>query len=195
MFTWSLRMIKTEVRKAIDTLSAGGVILYPTDTIWGLGCDATNPTAVRRIYEIKQRSDSKSMLVLMPGVEMLGSFMDVVPAKALEVISTAATPTTIVYPGVRNMASNLLAEDGSVGIRITSDPFCKELTELFGKPIVSTSANISGTASPGFYGEIDPAIISQVAHVVGLRQDETSPASASTILKLDKQGGLTIIRL
>ncbi len=187
-------MIDSEVTRAEEIISSGGIILYPTDTIWGIGCDATNSNAVQRIYEIKQRSDSKSMLVLVSGLEMLSAYLESIPEKALEIIASATLPTTIIYPGACNLAPNLLAEDGSVGIRITSDPFCIKLTALFGLPIVSTSANISGRPSPGFFGEIDPVIRKQVDYVVRLRQDEVTPASASTILKLDKKGIITVIR-
>jgi len=126
-------MIDTEVRKAKEILSSGGIILYPTDTIWGIGCDATNPDAVQRIYGIKQRSDSKSMLILVPGTEMLSRYLESIPDKAVEIIKTATKPTTIIYPGARNLAPNLVAEDGSIGIRVTSDPFCMKLTALLAK--------------------------------------------------------------
>ena len=133
-----------EVRKAGITILEGGIILYPTDTIWGIGCDATNPDAVQKVYQLKQRSDHKSMLVLMNGISMLSRYLDRIPESAKEIIASAVKPTTIIYPGAKNFAPNLLAEDGSIGIRITSDPFCQQLIELTDKPIVSTSANISG---------------------------------------------------
>jgi L-threonylcarbamoyladenylate synthase len=194
MFTWNVRMINSEVKKAVEIISAGGILLYPTDTIWGIGCDATNARAVQRIYEIKQRSDSKSMLVLVPGVEMLRSYVESIPDKALELIFNTTRPTTIIYPGAIHLAPNLLAEDGSVGIRVTSDDFCRKLIEKAGFPIVSTSANISGSVSPGFFRAIDSRIIDQVDHVVGLRQDESESASSSTIIKIEKEGKLTVLR-
>ncbi len=194
MYTWSAGMIDSEVIKAKEIISSGGIILYPTDTIWGIGCDATNPKAVQRIYEIKQRSDSKSMLVLVSGPEMLNRYLAGVPEKALWILSTTSKPTTIIYPEARNLAPNLVAEDGSVGIRITTDPFCRKLLELFGGAIVSTSANHSGNPAPAFFREIDIAIRKQVDYVVRLRQKETTAATASTILKLDKKGNLTVIR-
>ncbi|MCP4314157.1 MAG: threonylcarbamoyl-AMP synthase [Bacteroidetes bacterium] len=187
-------MIEIEVRKAEEVLCSGGIILYPTDTIWGIGCDATNPEAVRRIYEIKQRSDSKSMLVIVPGVEMLSTYLESIPEKALELIKNASKPTTIIYPGARNLASGLVAEDGSVGIRVTSDPFCIKLTGLLGRPIVSTSANSSGNPSPSMFSEIDPVIREKVDYVVGLRQDETTTSTASKILKVDDSGNIIVIR-
>lgn len=187
-------MIDSEVRKAKGIILSGGIILYPTDTIWGLGCDATNPKAVQGIYKLKQRADSKSMLVLVSGLEMLSQYVEYVPEKALEIISSATKATTIIYPGARNLAPELLAEDGSVGIRITSDPFCIKLTESMGRPLVSSSANISSFPSPALFREIDSYIKEQVDYVVGLRQDETTPAKASTILKLNKKGTITVIR-
>ncbi len=194
MFTWSAKMIDREVEKAKEVLSSGGIILYPTDTIWGLGCDATLPDAVRRIYEIKKRSDSKSMLLLVSGVEMLEHYLEKVPPMAVDLINSSTSPTTIIYPGARNLAPNLLAEDGSVGIRITSDPFCQNLISLFGRPIVSTSANISGEAAPGIFKDITESIKEKVDHVVRLRQQEKKAASSSRILKIEKEGKLTVIR-
>ncbi|MCJ7809123.1 MAG: L-threonylcarbamoyladenylate synthase [Desulfobulbaceae bacterium] len=187
-------MIDSEVKKAGEVLMAGGIILYPTDTIWGIGCDATNMEAVQLIYDIKQRDDSKSMLVLVNGVKMLKEYLHAFPPQALELIARAEKPTTIIYPGARKLASNLLANDGSMGIRITSDPFCQSLIEFTGKPIVSTSANISGEPSPALFSEILPHIRQQVDHVVNRRQDETEPSSPSAIIKLEAGGGMTILR-
>ncbi len=187
-------MIDAEARKAADVVSSGGIILYPTDTIWGIGCDATNPTAVQRIYEIKQRSDSKSMLVLMTGIEMLGLYLKTVPEKALEIIRSAKKPSTIIYPDAKNLAPNLVAADGSIGIRITSDEFCRRLIKITGIPIVSTSANVSGNPAPGTFKTIDPEIRQKVDHVVQWRQDETETSAPSAIIMLDDQGRSTIIR-
>ena len=187
-------MLDSEVIKAVEILSSGGVILYPTDTIWGLGCDPTNAEAVQRIYGIKQRSDSKNMLVLVSGWEMLSHYIESVPEKAFEIIDSATKPTTIIYPGARNLAPNLIAEDGSLGIRITTDPFCMKLLERFGRPIVSTSANISGAASPGVFKEISPSLIEQVDHVVQKRQNESKTGVSSRIFKLDKEGNIKLIR-
>lgn len=183
-----------EVRKAGITILEGGIILYPTDTIWGIGCDATNPDAVQKVYQIKQRSDSKSMLVLMNGTPMLSRYLDHIPESAKEIIASAAKPTTIIYPCAKNFAPNLLAEDGSIGIRITSDPFCQQLIELTGKPIVSTSANISGKPPATAFKEIDEIVRKQVDHVVEWRQKEITSSVPSTILKLDTQGRITVIR-
>ena len=173
---------------------SGGIILYPTDTIWGIGCDATNMDAVQRIYNIKQRDDHKSMLVLANGISMLKHCLKEIPAHALELIARAEKPTTIIYPGARNLASNLVADDGSVGIRITSDPFCQKLIEFTGLPIVSTSANLSGDPSPSLFSEISARIFQQVDHVVNRRQNETEASSPSAIIKLEMDGRISILR-
>lgn len=187
-------MINSELKKAAKVLGSGGIILYPTDTIWGIGCDATRLEAVQLIYALKQRDDSKSMLVLVKGLGMLKQYLHTVPPEALELIAKAEKPTTIIYPGARKLASNLLAADGSVGIRITSDPFCKKLIELTGKPIVSTSANVSGELSPSIFREIKSSILKQVDHVVQWRQDETEGSFPSAIIKLEEDGRISILR-
>ena len=172
----------------------GGIILYPTDTIWGIGCDATNMEAVQLIYDLKQRSDSKSMLVLVNSVKMLKQYLLAFPPQAMELIVKVEKPTTIIYQGARKLASNLLANDGSVGFRITSDPFCLALIELIGRPIVSTSANISGELPPSIFHEIKSLIRHRVDYVVNWRQDETEPSLPSAIIKLEKDGRMTILR-
>lgn len=194
MFTWSAKMIDKEVAKAKEVLDSGGIILYPTDTIWGLGCDATKPDAVRHIYEIKKRSDSKSMLILVSGLEMLKLYLEKIPPMAMDLIKSSTSPTTIIYPDAKNLAPNLIAEDGSVGIRITSDPFCLKLLDIFGRPIVSTSANISGEAAPGIFKDISASIKEEADYVVRLRQQEKKEAASSRILKIEKEGKLTVIR-
>ena len=187
-------MIEREVIQAGTILQEGGIILYPTDTIWGIGCDASRQDSVRNIYQIKQRADFKSMLVLVDGIDMLVRYIERLPQQALEIVEKANKPTTIIYPGARDLAENLLAPDGSIGIRITSDPFCRKLIASFGKPIVSTSANISGAASPGTFSQIDSSILEQVDYVVDWRREETTPAAPSAILKLEKDGSITTIR-
>lgn len=187
-------MIDPEIIKAAEVLESGGIILYPTDTIWGIGCDATRKEAVQRIYSLKQRDDSKSMLVLVNGTQMLKQYLREIPSVALAFLAKAEKPTTIIYPGARNLAENLLAEDGSVGIRITSDPFCRKLIENFGKPLVSTSANISGELSPSVFSEIKNHLLTQVDHVVKWRQDETKASLPSAIIKLEEDGKITILR-
>lgn len=187
-------MIDTEVKKTGDIILSGSIILYPTDTIWGIGCDATNRQSVQDIYHIKRRTDSKSMLVLMDGIGMLGKYLENLPSQALEIIKKAVNPTTIIYPGARNLADNLVATDGSIGIRITSDPFCRKLIEYTGRPIVSTSANISGEQSPSAFHMIKSPLLEQVDYVVNWRQDETTYALPSSILKLETDGTVTTLR-
>jgi L-threonylcarbamoyladenylate synthase len=194
MFIWNACMMDNEVRKAGAILKSGGTILYPTDTIWGIGCDATRQESVQNIYHIKQRADSKSMLVLVSGIAMLEEYIDRIPAQALEVIEKAEKPSTIIYPGARKLASNLMAADGSIGIRITSDPFCKKLIEFTGMPIVSTSANVSGEQAPSSFQKIKASIRQQIDYVVNWRQDETAASSPSAIIKLEEDGSITILR-
>jgi len=187
-------MIDAEVSKAARVVSSGGVILYPTDTIWGIGCDATNAEAVQKVYQVKKRADNKSMLVLMSGVEMLALYLKEIPGKALALIRSASKPTTIIYPNALNLAPNLLAEDGSVGIRITSDEFCKKLIKKTGFPIVSTSANTSGNPAPLSFGSIESELLQKVDLVVKWRQNDNTPSAPSAIIKLDENGKTTILR-
>lgn len=172
----------------------GGVILYPPDTIWGIGCDATNEDAVRRVYEIKQRQDSKAMLVLVDSSVKVDFYVRDVPEVAWDLIDLADKPLTIIYSGARNLAANLLAEDGSVGIRVTNEDFSKRLCQQFRKAIVSTSANISGQPSPKNFSEISEEVKSAVDYIVGYRQEEMSNPKPSSIIKLDKGGVIKIIR-
>lgn len=175
-------------------MNEGGVILYPTDTIWGIGCDATNEEAVRRVYQIKQRSDSKAMLVLVDSPVKVDFYVQDVPEVAWDLIEVADKPLTIIYSGARNLASNLIAEDGSVGIRVTNEEFSKRLCQQFRKAIVSTSANISGQPSPANYSEITEELKSMVDYVVGYRQEEMGHPKPSSIIKLDEGGVIKIIR-
>lgn len=175
-------------------MQEGGVILYPTDTVWGLGCDATNEEAVRKVYEIKKRMDSKALLVLVDSPVKVDFYVDEVPSVAWDLIELTTKPLTIVYSGARNLASNLLAEDGSVGIRVTGEEFSKKLCQRFRKAIVSTSANISGEPSPAIFEEISEEIKSQVDYIVKYRQDDTQRAKSSSIIKLGKGGQVKVIR-
>jgi L-threonylcarbamoyladenylate synthase len=183
-----------DIVKAVEVLRSGGIILYPTDTIWGIGCDATNPAAVRRIYEIKQRVDAKSMLVLMENPNLLNSYISEVPEIAWDLIDVADNPLTIIYPGARNLAPNLLAADGSIGIRITTEPFTQQLIQRFRKPVVSTSANISGQKSPRNFNEINDEIKPMMDYIVEYRQDDLSKSNPSGIIKLGVSGQIEIIR-
>lgn len=173
-----------EIKKAIEVLRAGGVILYPTDTVWGLGCDATNNVAVKKIFDIKKRADAKAMLVLVDSAAKVQSYVAEVPDIAWDLIEFTEKPLTIIYPNARNLASNLIAEDKSVGIRVTSEAFSKALCAQFRKPIVSTSANVSGESSPSNFGQISDVIINTVDYVVNFRQSETSTPKPSSIIKL-----------
>jgi len=183
-----------EVQRAGEHINAGRVILYPTDTIWGIGCDATDPVAVQKIYEIKNRSDHKSMLVLMESFSMLYEYLEEIPPGTQEIIRSLVKPTTIIYPKAKNLAINLPGEDGSIGIRITSDSFCQKLIQTTGKPIVSTSANVSGSAAPASYKEIDQYIRKKVDYIVEWRQDAADSVSASSIVRLDEDGHITLLR-
>jgi L-threonylcarbamoyladenylate synthase len=183
-----------DIKAALEVLQNGGVILYPTDTIWGLGCDAANEEAVKRIYAIKNRVNSKSMLVLMENAALLERYVDEVPEIAYDLIELTEKPLTIIYDGARNFAKNLIAEDGSIGIRITGEKFSSELIRRFKRPIVSTSANISGKPSPACFDEIEPEIINAVDYVVKFRQEDNAKAEPSSIMKLGKGGEIKIIR-
>ena len=187
------RMID-EVKRAIEVLRNGGVILYPTDTIWGLGCDATNESAVKKVYEIKKRAETKSMLVLIDSPAKLQAYVEEIPEMAWDLIDLTTKPLTIIYPGARNLAVNLVNEDKTIGIRVTDEAFSKKLCEMFRKPIVSTSANISREKSPALFAEISKEIIGQVDYVVNFRRDEKQPAKASSIIKLGVGNQIEIIR-
>lgn len=183
-----------DIKKACQVMYEGGVILYPTDTVWGLGCDATNPDAVRRVYEIKQRIDSKAMLVLVDTSVKVDFYVQDAPDVAWDLIDLADKPLTIIYSGARNLAENLLAEDGSVGIRVTNEEFSRRLCQQFRKAIVSTSANISGQTGAANFSEISEEIKGSVDYIVNYRQGDMSRPKPSSIIKLDKGGVIKIIR-
>lgn len=185
---------KEDIKNAIKVMRAGGIILYPTDTIWGIGCDATNEAAVKKIFELKRRSDSKSMLVLTDSIAKVERVVDEVPEVAYQLVECAEKPLTIIYDGAKNLATNLIAEDGSVGIRITNEAFSKRLCEEFRIPVVSTSANVSGEPSPHNFSEVSDAIKSGVDYIVSYRQNDQSQSVPSSIIKLGKGGVVTIIR-
>lgn len=168
--------------------------MYPTDTIWGIGCDATNEEAVRRVYEIKHRADSKAMLVLVDSPVKVDFYVSDVPDVAWDLIELTTKPLTIIYSGARNLAPNLLAEDGSVGIRVTQETFSMQLCRQFRKAIVSTSANISGQPSPASFSEISEDIKRAVDYIVNYRQEETGHPKPSSIIKLGQGGVINIIR-
>ena len=185
---------RDEIKRACDVLYHGGVILYPTDTVWGIGCDATNEEAVRRVYEIKQRVDNKAMLVLVDNDVKVDFYVREVPAVAWDLIELSTKPLTIIYDGARNLAPNLIGEDGSVGIRVTREEFSKQLCYRFKKAIVSTSANIGGQPSPRCFDEISEEIKQAVDYIVEVRQDEPAGAAPSSIIKLGAHGEVKVIR-
>ena len=186
--------LKAEIKKALAVLKNGGVILYPTDTIWGLGCDATNVEAVRKIYSIKKRSESKSMILLVDLEARLSTYVKEIPEQAWPLIEFTDKPLTIVYDGARNLPIELIAEDGSIAIRVTNDEFCKNLIGVLRKPLISTSANISGTPAPSIYQEVTEEIRSSVDYVVNWRKDDRQKHPPSSIIKLQKGGLIQIIR-
>ena len=183
-----------DMKRACEVLRAGGLILYPTDTVWGIGCDATNEEAVRKVYALKQREDSKAMLVLEDNAVKVDFYVKEVPPVAWDLLEVATSPLTIIYSGARNLAPNLLAEDGSVGIRVTEEEFSKQLCFRFRKAIVSTSANISGEPSPKNFAEISEVVKQGVDYIVGYRQNDKQKHKPSSIIKLGPTGELKIIR-
>lgn len=183
-----------DVNQALKTLQMGGIIIYPTDTIWGIGCDATNRAAVERVYSIKKRTEQKAMIVLMPEISWLSSYVRYVPEVAFQLIEVADKPLTLVLEGAFNLASNLMAPDGSIAVRIVRDPFCKALLEKFRKPIVSTSANFSGEPAPALFTDIEPRLLAMVDYVVTWRQNDLTPGKPSSIIRLGPGGEVSIIR-
>ena len=186
-----------DIRRAVETLRQGGVILYPTDTVWGIGCDATNAEAVKRVYQIKQRDDSKALICLVDSDARMQRYVRQVPDVAWQLIDSlqdGGKPTTLILDGAVNLAPNLIADDGSIGIRITQEPFSKELCYRFQKALVSTSANISGEPAAQNYSDIDPKIVEAVDYVCWSRRQEHKPHTPSSIIKLGLDGEITIIR-
>ncbi|MDR0874364.1 MAG: threonylcarbamoyl-AMP synthase [Prevotellaceae bacterium] len=183
-----------EIKKAIEVLRSGGVILYPTDTVWGIGCDATDSEAVQKVYDLKRRADSKSMLVLTDSVGKIGAYVKDMPALAWDLIEMSERPLTIIYSDARNLAENIIAEDGSIGIRVTKEAFSKTLCERFRKPVVSTSANVSGEPAPENFAEISEEIKNGVDYIVNFRQNERTKAKPSSIIKLETGNIVKIIR-
>lgn len=187
-------MLKEEVEKALEVIKAGGIILYPTDTIWGIGCDATNETAVEKIIKLKGRAESKSLIVLLENENRLESYASEIPEIAYDLIEYAENPLTIIFSGAKNLAPNVINQDQTVGIRIAKHPFCQQLIQRFRKPIVSTSANLSGKDAPKNFGQISEEIINGVDYVVDFGQDDLSEKKPSTIMKLEADGRFSFIR-
>lgn len=185
---------KEDIREAVSVMRKGGVILYPTDTIWGLGCDATNEEAVKRIFEIKRREDSKALISLVDSEAKIQFYVREIPNVAWDLIEMSNKPLTIIYDGARNLAKNLIAQDGSVAIRLTQEPFSKELCMRMKCAVVSTSANISGMPSPHCFADISDEIKNAVDYICTSRQNEKSNPPASSIIKLGADSEVKIIR-
>lgn len=183
-----------DIKQALDVLYAGGLILYPTDTIWGIGCDATNKEAVKKVYELKNRVDSKALITLVDSMTKVEFYIQDVPEVAWDLVELTDKPLTIIYDKARNVAENLVAEDGSLAIRVTQEKFSQTLCQRFRKAIVSTSANISGEPSPQSFDEISDEIKNGVDYIVKYRQDDKSKAKPSSIIKLGSTGEVKIIR-
>lgn len=185
---------KEDIKNAIDVMRKGGIILYPTDTVWGIGCDATNAEAVAKVYKIKQRDDSKALICLADSVDRVQRYVRDVPSVAWDLMEIADKPTTVILDGAVNLAPNLIAEDGSIGLRITNEVFSKELCYRFQKPIVSTSVNISGEPAAQNYCDIAPEILEAADYVCWTRRQEHKPHKPSSIVKISRDGQVTIIR-
>lgn len=183
-----------DIKESLNTLRHGGIILYPTDTIWGLGCDPSNETAVNNIFMIKSRSETKSLIILADGLSMIDRYVSDIPEIVYELAEVSDTPLTIIYPKGKNLATGVCNPDGSVAIRICHDEFCRELISRFRKPIVSTSANLSGGSSPENFSAIEKTLIDKVDYVVKYRQDERSRSVASPVIKVNIDGTIKIIR-
>jgi L-threonylcarbamoyladenylate synthase len=186
--------LQADITKTVEILSKGGVIIYPTDTIWGLGCDATNEKAVSRVYKMKMRHHSKSMIILIDTIDKLSKYLKHVPEIAISLIDQITTPLTIIYPHAQHLAKNVISKDGTVAIRIVNDSFCKQLCSAFEKPIVSTSANISGFGNPILFREIDTKLIEQADYVVEYGRNSVNQIKPSTIIKLKNDWEYEIIR-
>lgn len=185
--------MEEEIQKALQTLQAGQLLLYPTDTVWGIGCDATNPEAVNKVYGLKRRAESKALICLVSDFEMLKTYIPEIPEQVFDVLKTQNKPTTIIYNHPIGLAKNLISSDDTVAIRIGNTPFCQGLIKAFGKPIVSTSANISGEPTAKSFAQISAEIVKGVDYVVNL-QRETVNTKPSTIIKIEADGSLTLIR-
>ena len=187
-------IIDSSVAAALEVLKRGGVILYPTDTVWGIGCDATNEAAVARVFEIKRRSEAKSLVLLACDLDMVAKHVRTIPSIAIDLVEVNDAPMTIIYPGAQYLAPNVIAEDGSVGIRIPLNEFCVQLVRRLRHPLVSTSANISGEQTPSCFAEISPEIVSAVDYAVPAALERDSTGRASQIIKVGLRGEVEIIR-
>jgi L-threonylcarbamoyladenylate synthase len=184
----------TEVEKALDVLRKGGVILYPTDTIWGIGCDATDAEAIKKIFGIKKRADSKSLIILVADERDILQYVAAPDPNVFAFLEEQTRPTTVIFEQAVGLPQNLVADDGSIAIRIVRDPFCRHLIRRLRRPLVSTSANISGASSPRNFSEVSETIRTSVDHVVQWRQDDDQPAQPSRIVKWMNDGTVSVIR-
>lgn len=182
-----------ELSYMVNLLDQGKTILYPTDTVWGIGCDATNESAVKKIYQIKRRAKSKSLIILVSSLEMLQKYVQNIPKKAIEILDSSTRPTTIIYKNPIGLAKNVIASDATIAIRIVQDAFCKDLINSYGKPIVSTSANLSEQPTPNSFSEISTTILESVDYIVNLRQDNLSKLP-SRILRITDSDEIEVIR-
>ncbi|MBN8667556.1 MAG: threonylcarbamoyl-AMP synthase [Chitinophagales bacterium] len=182
-----------DIELALETLRKGGLLLYPTDTIWGIGCDATNRSAVEKVYALKKREDTKALIVLVAEERDIYEYTAAPDPEIFDYLERTSRPTTVVYQGALGLAENLIAQDGSVGIRICRDPFCRALIKRLQKPMVSTSANISGQPAPGWFGEVSEEVKSGVDYIVKYRQDDREPATPSSVVRF-RQGQVEILR-
>ncbi|WP_026474466.1 L-threonylcarbamoyladenylate synthase [Alkaliflexus imshenetskii] len=188
------RFDNEDLKQALEVLKQGGIILYPTDTVWGIGCDATNIAAVEKIIELKKRDAGKGMIVITDQPGRIPQYVKAIPELAWDLIELAEKPLTLIYPDGKNLAANVLAHDGSIGIRVTNELFSKTLCTRFKTPIVATSANLSGKKTPRSFIEIEPAIVEQVDYVVKFRQDDSKHYIASGIMRLGLHGEFELIR-
>lgn len=186
--------IKSEVRRAVEVLRHGGIILYPTDTVWGLGCDATDSDAVARIYALKKSTDKKSMLVIVDSIDRAAVYTDHVPHVAWDLMEVTDKPLTLILPGAHGISQELIPDEGTIGIRVPDHEFCRQMCRLLGRPVVSTSANISGMPTPARFDEIDPAIKEGVDLVVDPAFGTGATGKASSIIAIDRSGAFKIIR-
>ena len=186
--------MKEDIQNCLNTLREGGIILYPTDTVWGIGCDASNPQAIQKIYDLKGRTSSKALITLVGSEVMLERTVLNMPEVAWDLIESANRPLTLIYDEVKGIAPNAIAEDGSCGIRLAKDTFCQQLIQRLGKPIISTSANVSGEETPKDFRSISDTILKGVDFVVNYRQNEATSQKSSNIIKLKNNGEIKIIR-
>lgn len=194
MYAYLAKSMEAQIQKALEVLKSGKTILYPTDTVWGIGCDATNALAVQQIYTLKKRDERKALVCLVADFNMLENYVSSVPKEVFKILKHRKNPTTVIYNNPQKIAPNLIAENNTLALRICQDEFCQKLIKRLGKPIVSSSANISGTPTPQAFEQIQDEIKESVDYIVNLRQQKTETAKPSTIIKVDSKGHAKTIR-